>query len=82
MFIIDGHAHVYPDKIASKASKAIGEFYGVEMAADGTVAALLADGEKSGVAMRLIHSVATAPDKVLSINNFIAKTVAAIEFRQ
>ena len=33
--IIDFHAHIYPDKIAAKASAAIGEFYDAPMARHG-----------------------------------------------
>lgn len=31
MAVIDAHAHIYPEKIASKAVDAVGAFYGVEM---------------------------------------------------
>ena len=76
MFIIDAHTHIYPDKIAQKASAAIGEFYGVAMKHDGTVGSLLNSGKHSGVNMHVVHSVATNPAQVGSINNFIARTVA------
>ena len=75
MRIIDIHTHVYPDKIALKAAAAIGEFYGVEMKHDGTVGSLLASGARSGVSVHVIHSVATIPAQVVSINNYIAQTV-------
>ena len=29
--IIDAHAHIFPDKIAKKATDAIGDFYGIQM---------------------------------------------------
>lgn len=38
MAVIDAHAHIYPEKIASKAVDAVGAFYGVDMY-DGGVAA-------------------------------------------
>ena len=31
MPVIDAHSHIYPDKIACKASSAVGDFYGVDM---------------------------------------------------
>ena len=31
MDIIDFHAHIYPDKIAEKASHSVGEFYSIPM---------------------------------------------------
>ena len=43
MPIIDAHAHIYPEKIATKAVSAIGRFYGVEhsMAGKGSTEDLL-----------------------------------------
>ena len=71
MEIIDAHAHIYPDKIAEKASKAVGDFYGIPMGYVGTVDKLLEEGKKAGVGRYLVHSVATTPHQVHSINNFI-----------
>lgn len=42
--VIDVHAHIFPEKIARKATDNIGRFYGCSMAADGTVENLLALG--------------------------------------
>jgi len=76
--IIDSHVHVYPDKIAEKAVQSVGQFYGIPMKnASGSVSALLEVGERSGVDKFLIHSVATTPHQVASINNFIAASVEA-----
>lgn len=73
--IIDSHAHVFPDIIAKKAAKNIGEYYGIDMNYDGTVATLLDEGTKAGVDKFLIHSVATSASQIDSINSFIARTV-------
>ena len=35
MRIIDFHAHIYPDKIAEKATNATGDFYGITPACIG-----------------------------------------------
>ena len=43
--IIDFHAHIYPEKIAKKASSAIKDFYDGTMQYNGTVEELLASGE-------------------------------------
>lgn len=75
MRIIDAHCHVYPDKIAAKASRATGNFYGLEMDYDGTVSTLLEVGRAAGVDKYVIQSVATTPAQVKSINDFIKKTV-------
>ena len=39
--IIDSHAHIYPDKLARKAARSIGDFYDIDMDLDGTVDMLL-----------------------------------------
>ncbi len=75
MRIIDFHAHIFPDKIALKASGAIGEFYGIPMQYDGTVGTLLQINEQCGIGMALVHSVATVPQQVAAINDFIASAV-------
>lgn len=74
-YIIDGHSHVFPDKIAEKAATNIGAFYGLPMRYNGTISNLLELGNQYGISKHLIHSVATIPDQVESINNFIARSV-------
>lgn len=73
--IIDAHCHIYPDKIAARAAQSIGEFYDIPMDMDGTVDTLLRVGKQAGVTHYLVHSVATTPAQVHSINEFIAGTV-------
>lgn len=73
--IIDGHTHIFPDKIAQKASDSIGDFYKLPMRYDGSVKTLLSIAQQNGIDMQLVHSVATVPEQVASINNFIADTV-------
>lgn len=75
--IIDSHAHIFPDKIAGKAVKAIGEYYDIPMSASGTVGELLERGAEIGVDRFVIHSTATTVAQVQSINDFIASTAAA-----
>lgn len=75
MTIIDTHAHIYPDKIALKAAKSIGEFYEIPMDKDGTVSSLLAAGQEAGISRFLVHSVAVTWERSHSINDFIASAV-------
>ena len=76
MEIIDTHAHIYPERIAKKATDAIGEFYAEPMEAMlGTADALIENGTSSGISRFVVHSVATAPHQVRSINNFILSEV-------
>jgi len=72
MKIIDTHAHIFPEKIASKATHVIGEFYSVEAMADvGSSDKLLESGEKAGITQYLVFSTATVEKQVKSINDFI-----------
>ena len=73
--VINAHCHIYPEKIASKAVLGIRNFYDLDMSLNGTVEGLIKDGEKIGVVHYLIHSVATTPKQVKSINEFIAESV-------
>ena len=73
--IIDSHAHVYPDKIALKATKGVSDFYDIGMDRPGSVDELLKVGKRAGIDKFLIHSVATTPLQVESINRFISSTV-------
>lgn len=74
--VIDAHCHVYPEKIAERAVAGTDHFYGTTAACSGTVSGLeeiLAEGR---IDRCLIHSVATTPKQVSSINRFIAAEVA------
>ncbi len=69
--IIDAHTHIYPDKIAQKATEAIGDFYGLGMRGIGTAGNLINEMHKAGVSLSLICSCATTPHQVASINDSI-----------
>ncbi len=73
--IIDAHAHIFPDKIAERAVGGIGEFYGMKVDFDGTLWTLLREGGEAGVDRYIVQSVATVPEQVTAINNFIAGCV-------
>ncbi len=69
--IIDSHAHIYPRKIAGKATANIGRFYDQPIFGDGLPSSLNSVYAKSGISKALVFSVATAPSQVESINTFI-----------
>lgn len=71
MDIINAHSHVYPEKIAFKATHAIGDFYNTGMSGLGTTADLIEDGTKAGITRFLICSCATTVKQVHSINEFL-----------
>lgn len=70
--IIDTHAHIFPQKIAKKATKATGHYYNIPMHGEGTVSDLLKSGSKIGVYKFIVHSTATKAEQVKSVNDFIA----------
>lgn len=73
--VINAHCHIYPNKIASKAVDSIRDFYDLDMALDGTIEGLTKDGEKVNTVHYLVHSVATTPKQVKSINEFIMDAI-------
>ncbi len=76
MEIIDAHAHIYPEKIAEKATVAIGDFYDIKMEMPaGTTDRLIEDGSRVGVSRYVVHSVATTAHQVRSINQFIKSEI-------
>ena len=77
MKIIDFHAHIYPDKIAERATDAIGNFYDIEMDRVGSLSNLLKYSQRAGITNCVVHSVATSPQQVERINDFITESVNA-----
>ncbi len=76
MEIINAHAHIYPEKIAAKATDTIGVFYDIKMNMPaGTAERLIEDGAKAGITRYVVHSVATTAHQVRSINEFIKREV-------
>ena len=72
MEIIDIHTHIYPNKIARKATDSIRDFYlldGSNM--DGTVEMLLERGKQAGISRYVVLPVANVPNRVHSINEFL-----------
>ena len=76
MAIIDAHAHIYPAKIAQRATDSVKGFYGFDfpMFGNGTVADLTSASPE--ITHYVVHSVAVRPHNVASINDFIAAECA------
>ena len=68
----DAHAHIYPGKIAEKATEIVGRFYDRPMAEVGLPHVLNEEGTAVGFDKFLVCSVATKVEQVGSINRFIA----------
>ena len=75
--IIDAHAHIFPGKIAQRASGSIGKFYDLPMRYTGYPHELVESGDAIGVTTYLVCSTATRPEQVESINNFIQEKCEA-----
>jgi predicted TIM-barrel fold metal-dependent hydrolase len=73
MEIIDIHTHIYPEKIARKATDSVRDFYqipgAIEM--DGTVDMLLKRGKEAGISRFVVLPVSNTPNRVRSINTFL-----------
>lgn len=69
--VIDAHAHVFPDKIAEKATDGISEFYDLPMSHQGNIHELFASGDKVGIDGYLVCSAATHPSQAKAINHYI-----------
>lgn len=73
--IIDAHTHIFPDKIAEKATQAVGDFYDLPMDGVGTKDHLIDDMSKYGIKHCFIHSVATFAHQVRGINDFLINVI-------
>lgn len=69
--VIDSHAHIFPEKIAAKATVSISRFYGLEVRNLGTAKNLIALGEAANFKKYIVHSTATHAAQVNTINQFI-----------
>ncbi len=69
--IFDAHAHIFPEKIAAKATESIGSFYDLPMDSIGVCEELIKSGDTIGVSRYLVCSTATVKEQVIPINNFI-----------
>lgn len=67
----DAHAHIYPEKIAEKATASVGAFYGLKMNNVGLPDILVQQGGMAGIDRFAVCSVATKVEQVRSINRFI-----------
>lgn len=75
MQIIDIHTHIYPDKIAQKATESVRDFYELEgsIQMNGTVDMLIQRGNEAGIDRFVVLPVSNTPNRVRSINEFIVE---------
>ena len=75
-FVIDSHCHIYPDRLADKASQNISDFYDGIPHIPGSVSELLHQMEGQGIDRSVVNSAAMSAHQVSGINRFIAETVS------
>lgn len=74
--IIDTHVHVFPDKVAQRATDNVGSYYGIDMECNGTVSMLLEKARPLNVEYFIISSAAMKPENVVNGNNRILEEAA------
>lgn len=63
MYMVDIHAHAFPDAVAAKAMPKLEQASDIRAALDGTVASLLASMDRAGIAQSVVGSIATRPEQ-------------------
>lgn len=69
--IIDIHTHIYPDSLASGTVKGVCERAAIRAYSDGTLQGLLASMEGAGIDLSVVSSVATRPEQVSTIHEWL-----------
>ncbi|NOR48326.1 MAG: amidohydrolase family protein [Methanosarcinaceae archaeon] len=77
--IIDCHTHIFPSRIAQKAAHDLMHLYGSPPVVGVTAASLSKHMDKCGVDRSVILPVATTPDQVISINNWVLSLSSGCE---
>ena len=75
MKIADIHAHIFPEKLAEKASHSIGDFYGIPIAREADMPCLAAEDARAGITRCVVSNSATSPKQVYNANTFLAEAV-------
>ena len=80
MKIIDFHTHVYPQKIAQKATENVIGFYGLKEGLGGMVGTsevLIACGKEAGIENIDVYVAATGSDETNMLSCFLARRMGA-----
>ncbi|MCL2799758.1 MAG: amidohydrolase family protein [Endomicrobia bacterium] len=71
MEIIDSHTHIYPDKVAEKAREQLQKAFNRGMVDLPVISNLFKHMDEAGVSKSVVACVASRPDQVVSINNWL-----------
>lgn len=69
--IIDFHTHIYPDHVAEKTLRSVRAKAGIPSYGEGTLADLKSSLKRSGIDRAVVCSVATKPEQVSSIHQWL-----------
>ncbi|MCU0651078.1 MAG: amidohydrolase family protein [Candidatus Omnitrophica bacterium] len=69
--VIDIHTHAWPEKVSQKARESLESYYTVKCVGDPTTATLLEYMDRNCVDVSVICAVASRPEQVVSINNWL-----------
>ncbi|MFA5164400.1 MAG: amidohydrolase family protein [Candidatus Omnitrophota bacterium] len=69
--IIDIHTHAWPEKVSRKARESLEKLFGEKMVCDPTAGNLLEHMDLNGIDISVICSVATRPEQVTGINDWL-----------
>ena len=72
--IIDFHTHCFPDNLAPKAMKKLGDTCNIPYYTDGTVKDSLRLMKEAGVDKAVVCNIATNPNQTVNVNNFAIMT--------
>ena len=75
MKIADIHAHIFPEKLAEKASHSIGSFYGVSIEREADMPRRCAEDKLAGITRCVVSNSATNASQVQNANTFLAEAV-------
>lgn len=75
--VFDFHVHAFPDAIVDKATENLGNFYNFVVPYSGRIGDLRSDAKKAKVDYLLLHSTATNPKQVCSVNDFVASNTGS-----
>ena len=75
MRVADIHAHIFPHKIAAKATESIGDFYDTPLPHIATMENLVEEEKQAGISNFVVSSSATGPAQVAPLNDFIAASI-------
>ena len=68
--IIDGHTHIFPEKVADRAMEQLNGMYHVDPVRRPVLDELVVEMDEAGVDRSVYAPVSTRPDQVPSINRF------------